>query len=494
MEKPKIYTYPKNLTLIHSKDNYPVIVSGAISPVGSFLGALSKVPLSVLNDHVIRVALQRAGVRFDNGRVTEEDLDKVDAIVTGNIFGLERGTARISGYNLGFEHLNAENVEKMCISGLKAINDVCLLLTHPQSQVERAVASGIESLSRVPHTAEIRGKPLQQLEGVDKRGRPKMAKTFYGHINLDSARQLLTNLKLRDEVMQGLTCQMAGMIMGKTAEKIAHFWEIAKDEADDFALTSHFNAGAAGLLEVYDSVITTIPGTNLLYHEGIKTDKIKLDDIALNKKFVFADDNFPNPVITPNNACPLNDGSAAVYIVRSSLADDYPSTLGNILAYSAVAVDPSVMGIGPSPAIQQLLEKTSKELNIGLDDIGVININEAFAAQVLGCKKDLKDRFGLNIEGKLNLDGGSIAVGHPVGGTLVRIVIETLLMLKDRNVRYGIASACVGGGQGGAMLLENPEYDSSQPSETRPAMERLQAQTGKDPYLLLRRLMVYGKG
>jgi acetyl-CoA C-acetyltransferase len=492
MEKPKIYTYPKNLALIFAKDNYPVIASGAIGPVGSFLGALSKVPLQVLNDHVIRVALQRAGVRFDNGRVAQEDIDKVDAIVTGNILGLERSTARISSYNLGFEHLNAENVEKMCISGLKAINDVCLLLTHPQSQVERAVASGIESLSRVPHSVEIRGKALQQLEGVDKRGRPKMAKTFYGHLNLESAYQLLTDLKLRDEVMQGLTCPMAGMIMGKTAEKLAHFWEISKEEADDFALASHFNAGAAGLLEVYDSVMTTIPGTNLIYHEGIKTDKIKLDDIALNKKFVFADEDIPNPVITPNNACPLNDGAAAVYIVRSGLTHEYESILGHILAYSPVAVDPSVMGIGPSPAIQQLLEKTSKELGIGLDDIGVININEAFAAQVLACKKDLKDRFGLDIEGKLNLDGGSVAVGHPVGGTLVRIVIETLLMLKDRNIRYGIASACVGGGQGGAMLLENPEYDSSKPSETRPAMQRLEEETGKDRYLLLRRLMVYG--
>ena len=162
------------------------------------------------------------------------------------------------------------------------------------------------------------------------------------------------------------------------------------------------------------------------------------------------------------------------------------------MAYSAVAVDPSVMGMGPSPAIQQLLERTSEKLGIGLDDIGVININEAFAAQVLACKKDLKDRYGLDIEGKLNLDGGSIAVGHPVGGTMVRLVIEALFMLKDRNFRYGIASACVGGGQGGAMLLENPEYDSSRPSETRTAMKRLEEQTGKDRYLLLRQLMVYG--
>ncbi|MBN1222408.1 MAG: thiolase family protein [Candidatus Aminicenantes bacterium] len=492
MENPKIYTYPKNLTLVHAKDNFPVVVSGSISPVGSFLGALSKVSLSELNDHAIRVVLERAGVRFANGKVTPEDLDKLDALVTGNIFGLERGTARISAYNLGFEHLNAENVEKMCISGLKAINDVCLLLTHPKSQVTRAVASGVESLSRIPHSLEIRGKALQQLEGMDKRGRPKMAKTFYGHLELDSKFALLANLKLRDEVMQGLTCSMAGMIMGKTAEKIAHFWKISKNEADDFALISHFNAGAAGLLGVYDSVMTTIPGTNLIYHEGIKTDKIKLDDIRLNNKFVFADENFPNPVITPNNACPLNDGAAAVYIVNSSLAQDYDATLGNILAYSPVAVDPSVMGIGPSPAIQQLVEKTSKDLDIGLDDIGMININEAFAVQVLACKKDLKERYGLDIEGKLNLDGGSIAVGHPVGGTLVRLVLETLLMLKDRNMRYGIASACVGGGQGGAVLLENPEYDASRPSEIRPAMQRLESQTGKDPYLLLRRLMVYG--
>ena len=492
MEKPKIYTYPKNLTLIHDKKNYPVIVSAAISPVGSFLGALAKVSLSELNDRVVRVALERSGVRFANGKAATEDLDKLDALVTGNIFGLERGTARISAYNLGFEHLNAENVEKMCISGLKAINDVSLLLTHPRSEVKRAVASGVESLSRVPHSVEIRGKALQQLGGLDKKGKPKTAKTFYGHLDLESQHALLMDLRLRDEVMQGLTCPMAGVIMGKTAEKLARFWEISKEEADDFALASHFNAGAAGLLGVYDSVMTTIPGTNLLYHEGIKTDKIKLDDIRLSSKFVFADENFPHPVITPNNACPLNDGSAAAYIVKSSLAQDYGSALGNILAYSAVAVDPSIMGIGPSPAIQQLAEKTSEVLGISLDDIGVVNINEAFAAQVLACKKDLKGRYGLDIEGKLNLDGGSIAVGHPVGGTLVRMVIETLLMLKDRNVRYGIAAACVGGGQGGAMLLENPDFDSSRPSEARPAMKRLEDRTGKDRYLLLRRLMVYG--
>jgi acetyl-CoA C-acetyltransferase len=493
MEKPKIYIYPKNLTMIYAKENRPVVVSGSITPVGSFLGALSQVSPTDMNDLVIKDALERAGLNFDNGKVANEDLDKLDIIITGNIIGPERGHARISAYRLGFEHLAAENVEKMCISGLKAINDVCLLVTHPRANVTRAIASGTESLSRVPHSIHIRGKALQKLEGVDKKGRPNMAKTYYGHLELDSKHHLLTNLKLRDELMQGLTCPMSEMIMGFTAEKLAYFWKVSKQDADDFALRSHLNAAAAGLMKVYDDVLTLIPGSQLLYHESIKTDKIQLDEIQMNNKFVFAFEELTDPVITPSNACPLNDGAGAVFIVRSNLAEEYEKTLGVILAYSAVAVDPSVMGIGPSPAIQQLLEKTVEELDIGQDDIGVVNINEAFAAQVVGVKKDLQDRFNIDIEGKLNLDGGSIAVGHPIGATLVRIVTETFIMLKERNLRYGIAAACVGGGMGGAMLLENPDYDSSQPSETHTAIERLEEKMGKDRYALVRRLMVTGR-
>lgn len=494
MEAPKVYTYPKNRTLIYPKHMVPVVVTGSLTPVGGFLGGLAGVPGTVLNDVVILDTLKKAGYQFVNGKVTDEYLNKLDIIVTGNILGLERGHARQSGFRLGFEHLATENVEKMCISGLKAINDCALLLTYPGSTFERVVASGTESLSRVPHSVDIRGKVVQKLEGVDSKGKPKVARTYYGHLTAEKKYPLEFDLLLRDEVAYGLSCPLSELIMGTTAERLAQFLEITKLQADTFAEASHINAAAAGILGCYDSYLALVPGTTLLYHEGIRTDLQRLEEIYLNTKFVFAHPDIRQPVVTPSNACPLNDGAASVYMMPEPLAaKEYSKTLGKILAYSHVAVDPSIMGLGPSPAIHQLFAKTSEKLGIADQDVAIINVNEAFAVQVLAVAKDLRQQYGINIEQKLNLDGGSIAVGHPVGSTMVRLVIETLVMLKDRNARYGIASACVGGGMGGAMLLENPDYDPAKPTDGRPAIQRLLEKTGEtDKYKVIRRLVSYG--
>lgn len=493
MGKPLIYDYPKNFTITYDEETAPVVVSGAISPVGSFLGALAKIPSTILNDVVTKNALLRAGLNFKDGIISKEDADKLDLIITANIMGLERGHGRQTAHRLGFVNIAGENSEKMCISGLKAINDALLLLTHKNSPYSRVIASGTESLSRIPHSVQIRGKSLQELPGVDKKGRPNVLKTFYGHLTLSNKYPIISDLVFNDEAMNGLTCPLSELIMGKTAERLAKYFEITKDEVDNFALDSHLNAGAAGILGTYDNLITQIPGTNLLYHEGIRTDKIHLDEIAENKKFVFSFPEIEKPVVTPANACPLNDGSAALYLVKKELAREHKDPIGTILAYSNVAVDPSIMGIGPAPAIHFLVEKAEEEFLIKFDEIGIVNINEAFSAQVLACKKDLRERYKKDIDGKLNLDGGSIAVGHPVGSTLVRIVLETFCMLRERNIKYGIASACVGHGMGGAMLLANPYFDKTKPGDLRQAKVRAQERFNADIYNILRRLSVYGK-
>ena len=197
MDNPPVaYTYPRNLAIVYDPKNPPAVLDGVLTPVGNFLGGLSKISGPALNDLVVRRVLERAGFRFDpKGQVVEEDRGRLHLLVTANILGPDHGHGRQTAVRLGFGHLGAENVEKMCISGLKAINDAALAITHPAAPYTFVVASGTESLSRMPHGLDIRGKVLQKLDGVDARGNPKVARTFYGDLTLTKEKPLEFDLK-----------------------------------------------------------------------------------------------------------------------------------------------------------------------------------------------------------------------------------------------------------------------------------------------------------
>jgi acetyl-CoA C-acetyltransferase/acetyl-CoA acyltransferase len=260
----------------------------------------------------------------------------------------------------------------------------------------------------------------------------------------------------------GLTDPTNGMIMGKTGEVLAHEFGISRDEQDAFALESHRRAAAAieaGLFD--DQIMPVYAGRKykpVTADVGPRADQ-SIEALAKLRPIFDRRDG----TITVGNACQITDGAVGVLLMDSKMAEgEGLEILGYIRAYAAAGLDPARMGLGPVYAIDQLLERTK----LSLSDIGLFEINEAFAAQVLACTRAMaSDTFAREQLGrgsalgqidpaKLNVTGGAIALGHPVGATGARLVLNLLHAMRRRDVEYGIASLCVGGGQGAAILVQ----------------------------------------
>ena len=307
----------------------------------------------------------------------------------------------------------ALTVNRICGSGIQALVSASQMILLGEAKL--AIAGGMENLSQAPHV--IRG-----LRGGLKMG----------------------NAPLEDTLMVSLLDTTCGLLMAQTAEKLARRFEISRAEQDEFALLSQRRAGAAQSAGFFQDEIAPLSVTM-----GKKTIEVATDDhLKADSTIeglsalpaVFSKDGF----VTAGNASGIVDGAAALVLAREGAASRAP--IARILGWSVVGVEPSEMGIGPAPAIKALLA----EAGMKLDQIDRFEINEAFAAQYIAVERDL----GLD-RAKVNVNGGAIALGHPLGATGARLVLTLARELKRSGGRLGIASACIGGGQGIAMLIES---------------------------------------
>ncbi len=388
-----------------------VYLAGAVrTPIGKFGGTLASWTAADLGVAVAKESLRRAGVAPDQ--------------ITDSIWGCARqagggpNVARQITFRAGVpETVPASTINQACGSGIKAI-----ILAAQEIMLGRAnavLAGGTESMSRVPYFAE------------GARWGMRMGNT-----------QLVDGM-YRD----GFSDPLSGLLMGQTAEKLARQYEISRKEQDEFALRSQQRAEAAIESDRFKDEITAVEIS------GRKGDTVSfardehcragttLEDLAKLQP-VFSKDG----TVTAGNSSGITDGAAAVVVLSEAGVNQFGTTpLARIVDYEICGVAPEIMGIGPVPAVRELLQRQG----LTMSEIDLIELNEAFAAQVIACDRDL----GFPAD-RLNVNGGAIALGHPIGCTGVRITTTLLYEMQKRAAKLGLATLCVSGGMGLALLLE----------------------------------------
>ncbi|MBU4195300.1 MAG: acetyl-CoA C-acetyltransferase [Alphaproteobacteria bacterium] len=385
-----------------------VIVSAARTPVGSFLGALSALPASKLGEVAIRAALERAGVSGE----------EVDEVILGHVLqaAAGQGPARQAAVGAGVRQAApAWSLNQICGSGLRAVAIAAQQIALGDAKI--IVAGGQESMSQAPHAQQLRA----------------------GHKMGDVA---LIDTMIKD----GLWDAFNGYHMGQTAENIADNWAITREAQDEFALASQNKAEAAQNAGRFDAEIVpvVIPGKK----GDVVVDKDEYirhgATIELMQKLrpAFAKAGS----VTAANASGLNDGAAALVLMSADEAKARGlEPLARIVSSATAGVDPAIMGTGPIPASKKALEKAGWTVA----DLDLVESNEAFAAQSLCVVKEL----GLD-PAKVNVNGGAIAIGHPIGASGARILTTLLFEMKRSGAKKGLATLCIGGGMGVAMCVE----------------------------------------
>jgi acetyl-CoA C-acetyltransferase len=389
--------------------NEVVIVAGARTAVGTFGKSLRNVKATELGRQVLEGLMENSGL----GK------EKVNEVIFGHgyVHGGGLNSARISSQLACFPYsVPGHVVIKACGSGLKAITNAALTIAAGQEDV--IIAGGVESMSNVPYIVKNRwgGK--------------------FGNVTMEDA--LLAD---------GLICSLENDHMGITAERLAEKYGIRREEQDQFAYQSHKKAWKAIEEGRFDREIISLKikdrkGLQIFNHdEGVRED-IHLDQLA-NLQAVFKNEG----TITAGNACPMNDGAAAVLLMSKQQAEEKGlKPLLKIKAFASAGVEPGVMGIGPVPATRKALEKAG----LSLRDIGLIELNEAFAAQALAVIKELD----LNPD-IVNVNGGAIALGHPVGATGAKLTVTLMHEMLRSQVKYGMVTLCMAGGMGLSVIYEN---------------------------------------
>ncbi len=390
-----------------------VILSAARTPIGKFQGALSSLPATQLGSIAIKAAVERAGV----------DPAEIDEVLLGNVVqaGEGQAPARQAGIGAGIPAtVGATTINKVCGSGLKAAMFAAQAVRAGDADL--FVAGGFESMSRAPYLIAGRSGELK-----------------YGH-------QQLTDALLND----GLWDPFEHWGMGNAAEFIGEEYEVTRESMDRFALESHQKAIAAQAAGKFNAEIVTVavPGrkgepTIVSVDEGPRRET-SLETLSKLKPSFKSDGS-----VTAGNASSMNDGAAAVVVSSRSYADrKHLTPLAHVVGYAQAAVDPKYLFAAPAHAIPKLLEKIGWRLS----DVDLIELNEAFAAQVLADGYALADQ-GWDWE-RLNVNGGAIALGHPLGASGARVLTTLIYALKDRGLKKGLASLCLGGGEAVAMAVE----------------------------------------
>jgi acetyl-CoA C-acetyltransferase len=393
-----------------------VILSAARTPVGKFQGSLSSVPATQLGAIAVKAAVERAGI----------NPEEIEEVIMGNVVqaGEGQAPARQSGIMSGIPAtVSASTINKVCGSGLKAAMFA--------SQAVRAgdadlfVAGGFESMSRVPYLVNGRSGELK-----------------FGN-------QALTDALLYD----GLWDPFENWGMGNAAEFIGDEYEVTRAAMDSFALGSHQKAVAAQESGKFKAEIVPvqIPGKKGEV-KVVDTDEGPRKDTSLEALAKLKPAFKPDGKVTPGNSSPMNDGGAAVVIASRAYAEkNNLKPMAHVVGYAQAAVEPKYLFAAPAYAIPKLLKK----IGWTLTDVDLIELNEAFAAQVLA------DGYALADQGwdwnKVNVNGGAIALGHPLGASGARVLTTLLYALKDRGLKRGIASLCLGGGEAVAMAVELEE-------------------------------------
>lgn len=380
--------------------------------------------------------------------------DQLDEVVTGCVMPSpdEANISRVIALRLGCgKAVPAYTVQRNCASGLQALDSAALDIACGRYNL--VLAGGTEAMSQAPL--------LLNREMIIWFAEWNSAKSFLDRL------KLLTQLKLKYlkpiiALLHGLTDPIVGLGMGQTAEVIAHRFGITRKEMDQFALLSHQRLAAAQDAGIYKEEINPIYGIQndfYSFDNGLRRDT-SLEKLASLKAFF----DKPFGLVTAGNSSQITDGAAFLILASEEAVQKYHlPILARIVDVAWAGVDPSEMGLGPVHAVAALLKKQALTFN----NIDFWEINEAFAGQVLAClaawqdSEYCKNQLGLTeVLGRidqesLNIDGGAIAMGHPVGASGARLVLHLARILKRKQARFGIATLCIGGGQGGALLLEN---------------------------------------
>ncbi|GJD49169.1 Acetyl-CoA acetyltransferase [Methylobacterium crusticola] len=385
-----------------------VIVGAARTPVGSFNGAFATVPAHQLGAVAIKAALERA-------KVSPEEVDEV---IFGQVLAAGEGQnpARQAAMAAGIpQEKTAWGLNQLCGSGLRTVAVGMQQIANGDAAI--IVAGGQESMSMAPHA--------QYLRGGQKMGDVKLVDTM-----------------LKDGLMDAFN----GYHMGNTAENIAQQWQLTREEQDTFATRSQNKAEAAKKEGRFKDEIAPVTVTSRKGDVVVDTDEYIRDGATVANmgklKPAFSKDG----TVTAGNASGINDGAAALVLMSAAEAERRGLTpLARIRSWATAGVDPKIMGTGPIPASRKALEKAGWKAA----EVDLIEANEAFAAQALAVNKEL----GFD-DAKVNVNGGAIAIGHPIGASGARVLVTLLHEMQRRDAKKGLATLCIGGGMGVAMCIE----------------------------------------
>jgi len=401
-----------------------VLLGGVRTPVGMHGGALRDMRAQDLGKLVLSEVIKRTGI----------DVNVIDEVIVASIgqpsdaANLARVAALMAGVP---EHVPAFTVQRNCASGIQSITSAYQAIQSDDGEV--FLVGGTESMSNIPYILKGARWGLK-----------------------------LRHSQLTDALWEGLTDPIVNQIMGRTAENVAEMYEITRQAQDEYAIQSHKKAFMATRQEKFKDEIVPVEIVKKVAGQEVAREQITQDEginpgLSMQKAGMYPTVFKENGTVTPANSCPISDGAAALLVMTAEKAKSLGmQPMARIIAYDYAALNPGIMGLGPARAIPKLFAKMKRRgINISFSDVDLIEINEAFAAQVLGCAKELTaNGFDWDWK-KVNVNGGAIALGHPVGATGSKLTVSIMNELKRRKARYGIVTMCVGGGQGGVMLIEN---------------------------------------
>ena len=393
-----------------------VIVGGCRTAIGSHGGAFRTITAQELAAIVFREVIRRTGI----------DPNLFDDVILGCI-GQQSDApniARVAALMAGVPtHVPGYTVQRNCVASMQAISSAYQAIQSGDGKI--FLCGGTESMSTAPYT--VRGARW--------------------------------GLKLRhdqftDALWEGLTDPVCGMIMGYTAENLAMLYNISREEQDKFAVNSHRKAFRATRMGRFRDEIVPVPVVKRVAGREVAREEILQDEcinagLSVQKAALYPTVFKRGGSVTPANACPISDGAAAVIVMSAEKAQELGmEPMCYVRSYAYAALPPEIMGLGPAYAVPKAL----KRAGLKLTDIELIELNEAFAAQSIAVGIEL-EREGWDWE-RVNVNGGAIALGHPVGATGARFIVTLLYEMIKRDASLGLATACVGGGMGGAMIIE----------------------------------------
>lgn len=385
-----------------------VIASAARTPVGSFNGALSSVAAHDLGAIAIKAVLERAGV----------EAGEVDEVILGQILtaGQGQNPARQAAMKAGIpQEATAWGLNQLCGSGLRAVAIGMQQIATGDARI--IIAGGQESMSMAPHCAHLRNGT--------KMGDLKMVDTM---------------------IKDGLTDAFYGYHMGTTAENVARQWQLTRDEQDAFAVASQNKAEAAQVAGRFKDEIVPVIVSGRKGDVTVDQDEYIRIGATLESMQKLKPAFDKEGTVTAGNASGINDGAAVALLMTEAEASRRGiAPLARVVSWATAGVDPKIMGTGPIPASRKALEKAGWKIS----DLDLVEANEAFAAQACAVNKDLGWDTSI-----VNVNGGAIAIGHPVGASGARILNTLLFEMKRRGAKKGLATLCIGGGMGVAMCLE----------------------------------------